>query len=311
MTKPSKPTLWSEDKPNVTTIIPELAEEIGLNESLVLRQIVFWINISDNLRDDEWWTYQSLSDMKEKAFPYFSVSTLSRTVNKLVEKGLINKTDKYNKRKNDRTTWYSINYEGVRQLKSVKLVLQNEKSPKASNDGILQNETTILHIEKPMLQNETTLPDYNTDYKQQKQDINIAPETDNDISTDEETVEDKPQDNPDEVSKETNKLARGLIAVYLKTTKTVNSSAYRFWMKEAQELAERDITPAHVAEWVKDITAQEWWSSGMPTWGMMCQKIVSWRDEYEAKKNKPTIDRRLQARKLPVNIDMLTGDQSA
>lgn len=167
MTNPAKPTLWSEDKPNVTTVIPELAEEIGLNESLVLRQIVFWINTSDNLRDGEWWTYQSLSDMKAKAFPYFSVSTLSRTVNKLVDKGLINKTDKYNKRKNDRTQWFSLNLEGIALLKSVKLVLQGEKSPKATDDSILQNETTILHIEKPMLQNETTLPDYKPDYKPQ------------------------------------------------------------------------------------------------------------------------------------------------
>lgn len=142
-----KPNIWTQDLPIVTTIHPPLAKEIGLNESIVLRQIAFWLNTSNNFRDGEWWTYQSLEDMKKKAFPYWSVATISRTINNLCEVSLIKKTDIYNKRKNDRTQWFSLNIEGLNKLTSIKVVFQNAK-------WILQDEKTIL-------QDETTLPEYN------------------------------------------------------------------------------------------------------------------------------------------------------
>lgn len=101
-----------------------------------------------------------------------------------------------------------------------------------------------------------------------------------------------------------NKVAKGIIAVFLKTTKTVNKNAYKFWMSEAQELVENNITPAHVAEWVKDITSQDWWTSGTPSWNLMCQKIIAWRDEYEVKQNAPH-PKTLMQRKLPANYDLM------
>jgi hypothetical protein len=157
---PLKPSLWTENLPVQTTVNPKLAAEIGLNESLVLLQIAFWINHSDNLRDDAWWTYQSLEDMKEKAFPYWSIATISRIINNLVSGNLLKKTDSYNKRKNDRTQWFSLNIDGLSKLKSIKVILQNAKTISQNAKSTLQNETTLPENtpEETHKQNTTPLP---------------------------------------------------------------------------------------------------------------------------------------------------------
>lgn len=168
-TNPPKPSLWTEDLPLVTSIHPPLAAEIGLNESLVLRQIAFWINGANHLRDGQWWTYQTLEGMKENAFPYWSVPTISRVINNLVERGLLHKSAEYNKRKNDRTQWFSLNIEGIQKLKSVKLVFQNAKQVKSG----FQNENSIFQNEKTILQDETTLPKYIPEESLNKKDSSV------------------------------------------------------------------------------------------------------------------------------------------
>jgi hypothetical protein len=86
---PPKPQIYTSGNPTVTRIVPELAAEIGLNESIILLQIAFWIKTSNNLRDGRYWTYQSSRDMKRKAFPYWSHSTIDRAVKKLIAQGYV------------------------------------------------------------------------------------------------------------------------------------------------------------------------------------------------------------------------------
>ncbi|MEQ9027544.1 MAG: DnaA N-terminal domain-containing protein [Aggregatilineales bacterium] len=123
-----------------------LAEEIGLNESVVLLQIEWWIRHSSNVRDDRQWTYQSLTDMREKAFPFWSKRTLNRAIKNLIVRGLIVEGN-YNKHSYDRTRWFSLECEAIDALGSVNLSTCNEtdrhmqvdKTPHASG----QNATTI------------------------------------------------------------------------------------------------------------------------------------------------------------------------
>ena len=106
------------NEPYALRISPALAQEIGFNESIVLLQLEFLITISKTKEiDGNIWTYQSLADLKENYFPFWSLSTINRIVRKLERGGYIN-IGNYNKLGYDRTQWYSLNEEGIAKLNS-------------------------------------------------------------------------------------------------------------------------------------------------------------------------------------------------
>lgn len=143
--------------PTVTRIIPELAKEIGLNESIVLLQISYWIGISKNVRDGVYWTYHSLREMQKDAFPYWSIETIRRTIKSLVDSGYI-VIGNYNRRKGDNTQWFALEPDKLSSLKSVIVVAVSEGGV-SKRDRVSQDET-------PPQQNETTLPETTTENTQ-------------------------------------------------------------------------------------------------------------------------------------------------
>lgn len=156
-----KPRIYLENTPTVERLVPALAVAIGLNESIMLLQIDFWIGQTDNFIDGKYWTYQSVRDMHTKAFPYWSIATINRTVASLQSQGLLH-TANYNKRKGDKTRWFALNLEGLKKL--------GEKVPSISViHGVFQNETPITQNETPSAQNETTLPEITTENTQKEQ----------------------------------------------------------------------------------------------------------------------------------------------
>lgn len=133
--------IFTLNNPQAPRLCPELAKEIGLNESLVFLQIEYWIAISDNERDGRKWTYQSTSAMKEQAFSFWSEDTIQRAIKSLVRKNLIIEGE-YNKKSYDRTKWYAINFEGVEKLESISV--RSAKSIAATcGNGQPQNAVTI------------------------------------------------------------------------------------------------------------------------------------------------------------------------
>ena len=88
-----------------------LAAVIGLTESVVLQQIIYWVTKSKeagrNFEDGRYWTYNTAEEW-QKQLPCFSTSTIRRTLEKLEDLGLI-LTGNYNKQKFDRTKWYTTN----------------------------------------------------------------------------------------------------------------------------------------------------------------------------------------------------------
>ena len=93
---------------NPVVIDRELATVIGLNEAIILQQMQYWIKKSTHEIDDKTWIYNSVSQWKEQ-FPFWSESTINRTIRNLEEKGLLF-IGNYNRDRRDRTKWYSINY---------------------------------------------------------------------------------------------------------------------------------------------------------------------------------------------------------
>ena len=102
-------------------INPIAAEVLGVNESIIVQQIHYWLNINEkakiNFHEGRYWTYNTYENWQKTNFRFLSVSTLKRIFKKLVTKGILI-TDNFNKAKYDRTLWVTINYEKLDELLS-------------------------------------------------------------------------------------------------------------------------------------------------------------------------------------------------
>lgn len=90
-------------------VLPSLAVKIGLNEAIVLQQIHFLLQNSRNFKDHKRWVYNSFPAW-HKVFPFFGLNTMKRAFYNLEQQGLLI-TGCYNTLRQDKTKWYSINYE--------------------------------------------------------------------------------------------------------------------------------------------------------------------------------------------------------
>jgi hypothetical protein len=110
-------------------ILPSLAEEIGLNEAIILQQVHYWMRHSKNVRDGRKWVYKTYDDWQDE-FPWWSVSTIRRTIGSLEKSHLLLSTSKYNKMKIDKTKWYSPDYDEIAKLGASTVQNEQMESPK-------------------------------------------------------------------------------------------------------------------------------------------------------------------------------------
>ena len=100
--------------------MPTLATIIGLNESIVLQQVHYWLKIKEKSQQDyidgHYWVYNTYEQWQEQ-FPFFSIRTLRRVFTSLEKKGLL-LVGNYNKAGFDKTKWYSIDYNTYESLLS-------------------------------------------------------------------------------------------------------------------------------------------------------------------------------------------------
>ena len=93
---------------------PRLAVEIGLNESIVLQKIHYWIVNNErngiNYHEGRYWTFNSIKKWRDDFFPWWSVDTVKRTFKILENKELLI-VGNFNKKGYDKTKWYTINYQ--------------------------------------------------------------------------------------------------------------------------------------------------------------------------------------------------------
>jgi hypothetical protein len=99
-------------------LLPSLAAKLGLNEAIVLQQIQYWLSLRKRSGDKQyyhqnrWWVYGSVEHWTEQ-FPFWSVDTTKRALLRLRELGIL-LTANYNTMPADRTLWYSIDYNTLR-----------------------------------------------------------------------------------------------------------------------------------------------------------------------------------------------------
>ncbi|WP_139242470.1 hypothetical protein [Bacillus cereus] len=143
---------------------PALAKQIGLNESIVLQQIHYWLEKSNHNYDGRVWVYNTAEKWNDQ-FSWWSLSTLKRMFNKLEKEGYL-LTGNYNKKGFDRTKWYSIDYERLtytscqnNAMESVKMNQCNvsERSdPRCQNESMQQVNMTLTIPETTQRTPETT-----------------------------------------------------------------------------------------------------------------------------------------------------------
>lgn len=117
-------------------VLPSLAREIGLNEAIMLQQMHYWLIKSSHEFEGVKWFYKTLEDWQTE-FPFWSAMTIRRTLTNL-EKQKVIRIGNFNKKKFDKTKWYTIEYQCVNRR-----CVQNEQTMCSNRtDGCVQNEQT-------------------------------------------------------------------------------------------------------------------------------------------------------------------------
>lgn len=101
--------LLLDEKP--LQVLPSLAVALGsLDEAVILQQLHYWLEKSNNVRDGYKWVYNTMNDW-QKQFPWIkSVTTVRKHFKHLESLGLI-VTGNYNPAGFDRKKWYRIDYD--------------------------------------------------------------------------------------------------------------------------------------------------------------------------------------------------------
>lgn len=145
----------------------DFAKLIGLNESIIIQQIHYWIiNNKEkgvNFYEERYWTYNSYKKWHENDFPFWRPKSIQRIIIR-IEKGLVPnikdcqeklfffKIGNFNTLKIDKTKWYSINYDAIERLQQLLETPKNEifvqplppkevtMTPKSSNHDLLKRQ---------------------------------------------------------------------------------------------------------------------------------------------------------------------------
>lgn len=109
---------------------PILAKLIGLNESIVLKQIDYWANYNEQAgqyyKDGYYWTTSSVEAWQERDFLFWSVDTIQRTLKKLEQMDLII-CGKFNRDKLNHTKWYRVNHDKLKKYEDQYMKIKTQK----------------------------------------------------------------------------------------------------------------------------------------------------------------------------------------
>lgn len=122
-------------------VSPKLAAIIGLNESIILQQMHYWLSKSDNVFEGRKWIYNSYAKWQEQ-FLFWSESTIKRAITSLEKKNLLI-SGNYNKAGFDKTKWYSINHDVLKLMEAeYDMKKAQEKAEKPVTNRTGQNDPT-------------------------------------------------------------------------------------------------------------------------------------------------------------------------
>ena len=114
--KNSSKLLFNEEPITINRLA---AKVLGLNEAIVVQQVHYWLEINRkakiNLYDNRTWTYNTYEKWQNENFDFWSTRTVMRIFVNLFDKGIFIRGN-YNKKKYDKTTWVSIDYDKLDEI---------------------------------------------------------------------------------------------------------------------------------------------------------------------------------------------------
>ena len=123
-----------------------IATKYGLEEAILISHFAFWVAKNKangkHLHDGKYWTYNSARAFSE-LFPYMAEGKIRRVLKKMQDDGII-ETGNFNKKKWDRTNWYTFTNAFVENNKCI-FQIQQMDVPKIE-DGSVENEGPIPDI---------------------------------------------------------------------------------------------------------------------------------------------------------------------
>lgn len=95
-------------------VLPSLAVAVGLNEAIILQQMHYWLQRSDNIINGHSWVYNSVVQWN-KQFPFWSDDTIARALKSLRTKGVVI-AEHLSENPRDRSLYYRIDYDVLQVL---------------------------------------------------------------------------------------------------------------------------------------------------------------------------------------------------
>ncbi len=116
-------------------VLPTVAVKLGLNESIFLQQLHYWLGKSTHTYDGYTWVYNTYEGWR-KQFPFWSESTIRRTIVRLEKKRIV--VSRY-RSKLDKTKWYRIDYDVLAN------VMNGEEERQNDDTNAQHKQTTMQH----------------------------------------------------------------------------------------------------------------------------------------------------------------------
>lgn len=131
--------------PTVKIVPDDLAILIGVDQTMMLCQIDFWVqnhHDDEHCKDGRYWIYETYDDWVEQ-FPYWGKTKIRDILRKLKEKNLII-TGNYNKMSGDNTKWYTVNYDLLDKIMSEKKRLDDTHLSESDTCPLSESDTCHL-----------------------------------------------------------------------------------------------------------------------------------------------------------------------
>lgn len=151
MTKKHKqPRLFLPNNPLAPQLCPELAQEIGLNESILLLQWEFWMRTDGIERDGYLWLQRSVREIKQ-TFVFWGIGTIHRTIKSLESKGYLVSAES-DDQTGQSAPLFRFDFDRLTQLKTIRVVFQDgtggvpdcSKSVPTRNTVLIDKEKKII-----------------------------------------------------------------------------------------------------------------------------------------------------------------------
>lgn len=95
------------------------ARVLGLNESIVIQQVHYWLEINrkaqKNFYENRYWTYNTYEQWTSENFDFWSKRTVQRVFKKLFDSKILLKGN-FNKKGYDQTVWVTIDYDKLDEI---------------------------------------------------------------------------------------------------------------------------------------------------------------------------------------------------